>query len=294
MKPARAATRSVEDMDSAGDEQTQHTVDPEFGTLSAQPLIRSMGSATIGEYGIRPNVRVSNHRHETEVLVLLLAGALTDHGKNGERSSEVLTAGSLRILPAGDCRDIRIGPEGARCLVIELESPLELGDGTRVTRRAVTRNPDITRLAAKLRPDSEISSPAGALLADLDLTELLARFGREQNMVRVRRTPGWLNNVRAAIDDAVAYPNVNELATIAGVHPLHLVRAFREHFGHSIGDRVRRARLTRAHQHVVQTRESLSTIAAATGFADQSHMTREFQRVFGASPARLRRGSPEG
>jgi AraC family transcriptional regulator len=289
MKPARAAARSVRDMDSAPNDQRPHATDPEFGTLSADPLIRSMGSATVGEYGIRPHVRVSNHRHDTEVLVLLLAGALTDRGRNGERSSEVLTAGSLRILPAGDRRDIRIGPEGARCLVIELDRPLELRDGIRITRRAVTRDPHITRLAVKLRPGSECSSRADALLADLDLTELLARFGREQNMTRVRRTPQWLNNVRAAIDDAVSYPNVDELATIAGVHPLHLVRAFREHFGHSIGDRVRRARLSRAHQHVVETSQSLSTIAAVTGFADQSHMTREFQRAFGASPARMRR-----
>jgi AraC family transcriptional regulator len=269
------------------------TVDPEFGTLSAEPLIRSMGSATVGEYGIRPDVRVVNHRHETEVLVLVLAGSLSDHGKNGERSAEVVTAGSLRVLPAGDCRDISIGPDGARCLVIELDSPMERRDGIRVARRAVTRNPDITRLAAKLQPSRESSSTAGALLADLDLTELLTRFGREQNMVRVRRTPEWLNNVRAAIDDALAYPDIDDLATIAGVHPLHLVRAFREHFGHSIGDRVRRARLSRAHQHVVETTESLSTIAIATGFADQSHMTREFQRAFGASPALMRRSLPK-
>ena len=295
VKPVRDEPRSVSHMDTATHSSNgPGMVDPEFGTLAAHPVVQSISHATVGEYGIRPGVSVVNHRHETEVLVLILAGSLADAGKNGERSDEVLTSGSLRILPAGDRRDIRIGPDGARCLVIELASPLDPRDDVRVARRVVTRDPDITRLAARLRPRPEVASRAGALLGDLDLVELLARCGREQKRVRARQVPKWLNDVRSAIDEAVTYPDVDELASIAGVHPLHLVRAFRAQFGHSIGDRVRRSRLSRAHDRIVHTEDSLSAIAAATGFADQSHMTREFQRVLGATPAQVRRTSAIG
>jgi len=37
-------------------------------------------------------------------------------------------------------------------------------------------------------------------------------------------------------------------------------------------------------QELMMKGESLSTVAAATGFADQSHFTRTFKRVTGATP----------
>jgi len=42
-------------------------------------------------------------------------------------------------------------------------------------------------------------------------------------------------------------------------------------------------------------RESLSMVAAATGFADQSHFTRTFKRVTGATPHEWHRNrTPRG
>jgi AraC-like DNA-binding protein len=41
--------------------------------------------------------------------------------------------------------------------------------------------------------------------------------------------------------------------------------------------------------HIVRTRDGLAAIAAATGFADQAHMTRHVRALTGASPAHWRR-----
>jgi AraC-like DNA-binding protein len=43
-----------------------------------------------------------------------------------------------------------------------------------------------------------------------------------------------------------------------------------------------------ASRRLVGTRESLSGIAATSGFADQSHFTREFRRLTGMTPGRYR------
>jgi transcriptional regulator GlxA family with amidase domain len=43
-------------------------------------------------------------------------------------------------------------------------------------------------------------------------------------------------------------------------------------------------RIGKAQELLLMKGESLSTVAVATGFADQSHFTRTFKRVTGATP----------
>jgi transcriptional regulator GlxA family with amidase domain len=55
------------------------------------------------------------------------------------------------------------------------------------------------------------------------------------------------------------------------------------------GDYVRRLRLWRARDALDCDRDSsLSEIAADCGFADQSHFTRHFRRLFGTTPGAYR------
>ncbi len=89
------------------------------------------------------------------------------------------------------------------------------------------------------------------------------------------------------------YPNDVSLAAIAGAAHLssyHLTRVFKKATGMS------------HHQYLVQVRvnsarslltagagdRSLAEIAAAVGFADQSHLTRHFKRMLGITPKQLR------
>src|SRR5262245_6921805 len=58
------------------------------------------------------------------------------------------------------------------------------------------------------------------------------------------RTPAWLERVRERLHDAFDEPaGLSELASIAGVHAGHLTRAFRRHYGQSVGAYQRAARL---------------------------------------------------
>ena len=89
------------------------------------------------------------------------------------------------------------------------------------------------------------------------------------------------------------YPSDLSLADIAAAAHLstyHLTRVFKKSTGVS------------PHQYLVQVRvnsarslltagagdRSLAEIAAAVGFADQSHLTRQFRRAFGRTPGRWR------
>jgi len=79
-----------------------------------------------------------------------------------------------------------------------------------------------------------------------------------------------------------------ELAAAAGVQPAQLTRAFRAHYGEGIGEYARRLRLEWAAESLVRTDVGLALLAAEAGFADQSHFTRAFRRLYGLAPGRYR------
>jgi len=81
---------------------------------------------------------------------------------------------------------------------------------------------------------------------------------------------------------------LDDLAAAAGIGKFRLVRLFREHTGlppHSflIAHRLRVAR------RLLEAGQSITATAAATGFADQSHLHRHFRRSLGLTPAEYRR-----
>jgi AraC family transcriptional regulator len=75
-----------------------------------------------------------------------------------------------------------------------------------------------------------------------------------------------------------------EVADAVGVHPAHLARVFRNHFKLSMGSYVRGLRLDWAARELIRSNTSLSAVALAAGFADQSHFTRFFKRHTGLTP----------
>jgi AraC family transcriptional regulator len=92
--------------------------------------------------------------------------------------------------------------------------------------------------------------------------------------------------VIAHIDEPI---EVAALAKIAGRSPFHFSRMFRRSVGMSPHRYVVHLRLQRAIALVREGRFGLAEIAARTGFADQSHLSRWIRRVHGASPTQLAR-----
>jgi AraC-like DNA-binding protein len=87
---------------------------------------------------------------------------------------------------------------------------------------------------------------------------------------------------------------LRDMADLVALSPSHFSRAFKQSLGSSPMAYVAARRVERAKLMMTSTRERLTHIALACGFADQSHFTRSFRRVFGMSPARWRRTSVTG
>jgi transcriptional regulator of acetoin/glycerol metabolism/AraC-like DNA-binding protein len=92
-------------------------------------------------------------------------------------------------------------------------------------------------------------------------------------------------HIEAHIEEKIS---VDALATLAGLSAPHFTRAFRHSAGLPPHTYVLRRRLERAELMLRNTQLPLSEIAAAMGFADQSHLTRHFHRLTGVAPSLLR------
>lgn len=86
-----------------------------------------------------------------------------------------------------------------------------------------------------------------------------------------------------------------ELEQVTGLDRFALSRQFRSFFGTSPHRYLIMRRLDRA-RHLIARGLALADIAAAVGFADQSHLTRHFKRSFGVTPGRWAEASrhPQG
>jgi AraC family transcriptional regulator len=75
-----------------------------------------------------------------------------------------------------------------------------------------------------------------------------------------------------------------ELAGLVHLSPFHFARRFRQATGQSVHQYVIDRRLDAAKRLLAMQSASIAEIAAHTGFADQSHLTRHFKRRFGVAP----------
>jgi len=82
-----------------------------------------------------------------------------------------------------------------------------------------------------------------------------------------------------------------EMAKAAGISPFHLTRIFKKSLGMSPHQYLIEVRVHSANALLAAGTDhpSLAEVAAAVGFSDQSHLTRQFKRILGTTPKKARR-----
>jgi AraC-like DNA-binding protein len=142
-----------------------------------------------------------------------------------------------------------------------------------------------------------LESPAPTLERESLLAGLLARLVARHARVRPHRAAAR-GGERAAVgrvrDYVAAHHERNitlgELSRVANLSPFHLTRVFAKEVGmppHAFQTQVRVARAKR----LIRRGLPLSLVAAATGFADQSHLIRHFKRLMKITPGEYSKNS---
>lgn len=230
-----------------------------------------------------PPEAVAEHSHDNAHFILPLADGYRSLARDPlAKSRTVFSAGSAIYNPPGvmhrDCFDVAGG------LFLSVSAPDDLpttlvqpvllrGEAESVMRRLVG-------LSARGAPGDGLAIEQAALtLADAVVHSLEVSA----------HAPDWLLRAVEMVEDLAWTPGleIRMIADAVGVHPVHLARSWRRHLGRSPAGAIRHRRADHAIHGLIRNMD-LAEAAAVAGYADQSHMTREYVRIFGVTPGAFR------
>lgn len=95
-----------------------------------------------------------------------------------------------------------------------------------------------------------------------------------------------IDYVEEHLDEDIA---LHDVSRVAGVSHWHFLRMFKALTDETLRAYVRARRMVYARRSLLETRESVLTIAVAAGFESQEAFARAFKRTFGVTPTAFRR-----
>ncbi len=234
------------------------------------------------------------HRHDTYALGLTLTGVQSFQYR-GERIDS--PAGHALVLHPDEPHDGEAGADGGfryRMLYIAptlIQDALGYRHPLPFVRGALTTD---RRFIRALRPALRaLDRPAEPLAADatiLALAEALA--GLDPSATARPAAPVCVQAVATAREFLNAHREEKvtseTLERITGLDRYTLARQFRRLLGTSPYRYLTLRRLEDV-KSALERGENLADVAFSAGFADQSHMTRQFKQVYGLTPGQWRR-----
>ena len=232
--------------------------------------------------------------HARARFVLPIRGALFELDPRRAREG-----GALFFQPAGEMHAYRASTSGATCLILEMDDvwlTRARAHAPVLRMRASFRSGLVVHLARRLYGEFRLRDEVSRLAIESIALGVLAEASRRAARQDRDSAPAWLVRARELVESRFADRVL--LATVAamvGVHPVHLARTFRRTYDTTFAEYVRERRVEYARAQLVSSAASLSDIALAAGFCDQSHFCRRFKYATGLSPAEYRlafRSSP--
>jgi len=196
----------------------------------------------------------------------------------------------LRLHPGEPHANRSIGAEALRYLVLYL-SPDSIArySGGAALRFSSTVSDDrqlaatVAKVHATLR-----AAPAEKLEQESAMMTLVGALSERGAAERVPAAGGVIARVQEWIEAHLADNfGLAELAAVAGLSVFRLAHLFKQGTGLS-PIAWRNQRRVAAARRLLLAGQPIADIALQLGFADQSHLTRQFQRIVGVSPQRYR------
>jgi AraC-like DNA-binding protein len=248
------------------------------------------------------------HRHDTYAIGMTLSGVQC-FGYRG-RPRHCLP-GEIHVLHPDELHDGRAGTDAGFSYRILYVDPARVRDAIGGRALPFVAEPVLERGTSRAWSDLwDVPAPTDAAdpMARVDLVtrvaDLLVHAATGSMPGPVKVAHDGLRRARdlIAASPAQAHP-LHELERAAGLDRWTLARQFRAAFGTS-PSRFRTMRQLDLVRRLLQAGVPLAGAAADAGFADQSHMTRQFKRAYGITPgqwmavfmahARLSPPSPRG
>ena len=231
--------------------------------------------------------RLPRHAHESSYFCFVLQGIYTERYDQRE---VICRPATLTFRTSGQAHEDTVHDSDGRVFVLEIP-PRWI---ERLRAESLTLGtPEFyggasTRIFARLNREFHKNDGAASLAIEGLALELLAEAARHPT-ARIRSAPRWLRQAREMILEH--FPDnltLTQIATQVGVHPVYLATTFRQKYGVTIGEFVRKLRIEHACAELTKGELPLAEIALQAGFVDQSHFSKVFKSHIGTSPARYR------
>jgi len=233
--------------------------------------------------------KVEWHYHENAYFTFILAGGVIEGNKKEVYNCR---AGSLLFHNWHDPH-YNIKPKGfTRGFHIELKkdwfNDFNL-DQDRLQGSFAVADPDVKFLFYKLFKESKLDDEVTAVAVEALLLQTLTKM-QANEIALSNRIPAWAKRLREILtDDVVQKHTLAGLSAQLQIHPVHLSRDFSKYFNCNLGEYMRKLKIERSFALLHDGKLSLTDIAFACGFADQSHFLRNFKQLGNANPSAYRK-----
>ncbi len=227
------------------------------------------------------------HGNERASILFIEKGM---HTKNFGRSTLHLPRGSMLLIPPSY---LQVDSFERNTVILAAEIPAELmGElceyGIVLHDHIQISTCDAAPLKSRLQRELSQADELSGLIFESILAELVVDVVRKTRHA-MRTATSRMLQARDLLHDRMSEPlRLREIAAAVEVHPSQLSRDFRRSFGTTPGEYLRRLRHEHVARKIEETFKPLAEIAADSGFADQSHLSRSFKQYNGLSPSRYR------
>lgn len=240
---------------------------------------KDVAGVFLSETAYAVGARMGAHSHPNAYFCIVRRGAFLEQWKRGSAQHH---RDEVIFHPGGD-EHANTFLARSRCFNVELSRnyAVPVSERSRIDSKSVALI--LRRLYSEFRAGAE--SPL--VIEGLIYQALGESFERSSG--RAGNSNHWLLKVRHEIAERFSEPlTLTDLSVSAGVHPMHLARAYRREYGTSVGEHVRALRIAYAQQLLGNRSLTLAEIALRAGFSDQSHFSRLFKRSTGVTPRKFR------
>ncbi len=233
--------------------------------------------------------RVDWHYHDNAYFTFIVQGKLIEGNK---KETYHCSAGSLLFhhwqephynrKPQGFTRGFHLefakeGPEDFRRVLEQLQGSIKIV------------NPATKIIFYKILQETKINDDTQPIAIPALVWQALSTILPRPPKAGVRQ-PRWVNQIKELLHDGGEEKrSLKNLSHALQIHPVHLSRGFPKYFNCTLGDYLRKIKLEKALALLADPNLSLTEIAFACGFADQSHFIRCFKACHGLRPSLYRR-----
>ena len=262
------------------------------GGFATKILKRSrVSDFTLTETLYPAHFSLPKHSHERPSFSFVLNGGFTERYGNRIRQCE---PSKVSYLPPGEMHSDKFFNVGTRALHFEINLRwAHFDEFTSSMSSSTDSHGGITAsLFYKLHQEFR-TRPDGATPLAIEglILEIIASFLRNSTDETTKKARvKALERARDFLHANFAEQNnLAQIAALVGMRPTYLARVFRQRYGCTVGEYLRRLRIEFACRQLSNSEKPLTLIAQDAGFFDQSHFSRTFKLLMGQTPTAYRK-----